>query len=112
MADDRLAAYAALLVERCVDVQPGWQVQLVSAPAAAPLVAEVERAIGRRGAYALTRLELAGLDELFQKQAPLERVAELAPIDAYELEHADCLMTIEAPENTRDGSDVPTERVA
>ena len=112
MADDRLEAYAKLLVERCVDVQPGWQVLVEASPLARPLVDEVLRAIGRRGAYALPRIDLAGLDELWLQEAPAELVGRFPPIEAYALEHADCRIMIEAPENTRDGSDVPAERMS
>jgi aminopeptidase len=110
--DARLEQYARLLVERCVDVQPGWQV-VVNAPAGAtPLVVEVLRAIARRGAYALPRLSLPGLEEVWQKEAPEELLAKVSPIDAFAHERADCLILIEAPENTRDGSDIPAERLA
>ena len=56
MADPRLASYASLLVDRCLDVQPGWQVLVRGTPAARPLVDEVVAAIARREAYALPRL--------------------------------------------------------
>ncbi|HEY6015797.1 MAG TPA: aminopeptidase, partial [Gaiellaceae bacterium] len=56
MADPRIERYAALLVDRCVDVQPGWQVLVHSSPAARPLIEEVLRRIARRGAHALMRL--------------------------------------------------------
>jgi aminopeptidase len=111
MGDDRLRAYAELLVGRCVDVQPGWQVLVEGSPAAQPLLDEVLGAIARRGAYALQRIGLAGLEELWLKEAPVELVAKLAPIEAYALEEADCRIILEAPENTRDGSDVPAERM-
>jgi aminopeptidase len=111
MADARLEAYAALLVERCVDVRPGWQVVVNSSPRGRPLVEEVLRAIGRRGAYALPRISLPGVEEIWQKEAPPELLAKVSPIEAHSLEHADCLIVIEAPENTREGSDVPTERL-
>jgi aminopeptidase len=94
-----------------VDVQPGWQVLVASSPRARPLVDEVLRAIGRRGAYALLRIDLPGLDEIWLKEAPLELVAKVAPIEAHALEQTDCRILIEAPENTRDGADVPTERM-
>ncbi len=111
MADARLEAYARLLVERCVDVQPGWQVTVASSPLGRPLVDEVLRAIGRRGAYALLRVDLPGLDEIWLKEAPVELVAKVAPIEAHALEQLDCRIVIEAPENTRNGADVPAERV-
>jgi aminopeptidase len=112
VTEERLEAYARLLVERCVDVQPGWQVVVTTSPYGRPLLVEVLRAIARRGAYALPRISLPGVEAIWQKEAPEELLSKVAPIDAFSLEHADCLIAIEAPENTREGSDVPTERVA
>ena len=111
MADARLEGYAKLLVERCVDVQPGWQVLVRSSPNGRPLVEEIVRQVGRRGAYALPRYSFSHYSPWIA-EAPEERLGELAEIDAFELDHADCLMAIEAPENTRDGSDMPAERLA
>ena len=55
MRDPRDEQYAKLLVETCVDVQPGWQVVVAASLLARPLLDEVCRAIARRGAYALVR---------------------------------------------------------
>src|SRR5215210_8229992 len=38
--DPRVEAYAALLVETCVDVQPGWQVLVTGGQLARPLLEE------------------------------------------------------------------------
>ncbi|HWN21422.1 MAG TPA: hypothetical protein VNP93_05580, partial [Gaiellaceae bacterium] len=54
--DPRLGELAALLVERSLDVQPGWQVSVRATPLARPLVTEVARAIARRGAYFIPRV--------------------------------------------------------
>lgn len=110
MADPRVESYAKLLVERCVDVQPGWQVLVRSSPGGRPLVEEVVRQIGRRGAYALPRYGFSAFSP-WVAEAPEERLGTLAEIDAFELDHADCLVVIEAPENTREGSDIPAERL-
>jgi leucyl aminopeptidase (aminopeptidase T) len=61
MADPRIEQYARLLVETCVDVQPGWQVVISSSSSGLgrPLVEEVTRQVARRGAYALLRSSLA-----------------------------------------------------
>ena len=47
MPDPRVEQYARLLVERCLNVQPGWQVVVQSSPLARPLVEEVLRHIER-----------------------------------------------------------------
>jgi len=111
--DPRIEQYAKLLVEDCVDVQSGWQVLVRSQPAAKPLIDGVCREIARRGAYALPRiaLESSGVNSAWLKEAPEELLQDLAPIDAYSIENADCFIAILAPDNTRDASDIPPERM-
>src|SRR5213593_2929549 len=115
MADPRVAEYARLLVNRCIDPQPGWQVMVLSTPFARPLVEEVQRELARRGAYCLLRLDF-GLERFpavpyaWATEAPLELLGKLAPIDLYAVENIDARITIEAPENTRDGSELGGER--
>ena len=82
MSDPRVRQLAELLVERCLDVQPGWQVTVRSTPLGRPLVDEVARAIGRRGAYALTRLAFGSdrfrVDSEWAREAPLDaRLGEI-----------------------------------
>ena len=60
MRDPRIEQYARILVDTCVEVQPGWQVIVGGGPMARPLVDEVARQIARRGAYALVRANLTG----------------------------------------------------
>jgi leucyl aminopeptidase (aminopeptidase T) len=51
VADPRVERYASLRVDTCVDVQPGWEVVMISTPLARPLLEELARQIGRKGAY-------------------------------------------------------------
>ncbi|HEX3453883.1 MAG TPA: aminopeptidase [Gaiellaceae bacterium] len=114
MIDHRVTQYARLLVETCLDVQPEWQVIVGGSTLARPLVEEVSRLVGRRGAYALQRVSLdgAGLNVPWACEAPEELLSEPAPILRYEMEHADAYLTIDAPENTRQTSAVSPERLA
>src|SRR5437867_600632 len=108
VADPRVERYARLLVERCVDVQPGWQALVVSTPLGRPLVDEVVRQIARRGAYAVVRLNfhtLPTLETVWTTEAPEELLDELPAIEAYQYDHADCYFSLRAPENTREGSE-------
>ena len=41
MRDPRDEQYTRILVETCIDVQPGWQVIVVAGPLGRPLFAEV-----------------------------------------------------------------------
>ena len=115
VSDPRVAAYAKLLVGRSIDPEPGWQVMVLSTPLARPLVDEVQRELARRGAYCLLRLDFAlerlpGVPYAWATEAPAELLAELAPIERHAVESIDARITIEAPENTRDGSELRGER--
>ena len=105
MTDHRIPDYARLLVEHCVGVQEGWQVLVVGSPLARPLVEEVARLIARKRAYALVRTPISGIGWLHDYEwtlaAPLDLVEAMPPIERHAAEHADGLIVIEAPENTR-----------
>src|SRR5256885_9386067 len=71
--DPRIEAYAKLLVERSLDVQPGWQVWINSSPLGRPLVEEAVRLIARRDAYPLVRPGGAGtMDAPFASNLALQ----------------------------------------
>ena len=102
------------MVNRCLDVQPGWQVSVRATPLARPLVREVARAIARRGAYYLPRInwgpERFRADLDWALEAPLELLAELPAIESYQVAHEDARLTIRAPEDVYAGSQLDPER--
>jgi aminopeptidase len=113
VVDPRVEKLAGLLVERCIDVQPGWQVLVMGHPGARLLLEEVCRQIGRRGAYALLRLRIDSPPlRAWMLEADEALIAEFPGIDAHGYDAMDSYVVIEAPENTRNGSDVPAERTA
>ena len=110
MRDPRLEQYARILIDTCIAVQPGWQV-LVSAPhLARPLVEEISSQLGARGAYSLLRQSVTA-SSLWIMEAPEELLKIPAPIEVHALDTADALISISAPENTRESSAVPPERI-
>ena len=112
MADPRVEAYARLLVEHCLDVQPGWQVLIRTQPASRPLLEELVRGIARRGAYAVVRLgfTLWPIDVAWASEAQPELVGELPEIDRFASDRMDARVTIDAPENTREWVGLADER--
>jgi aminopeptidase len=110
MRDPRVDEYARLLVERSVAVQPGWQVVVRSTPLARPLVDAVQEHIARRGAFPFLQLAWDTFGGPFAREAPLEQLAEPAPIQRHVWETCDAFISISAPENAREGSDLPDER--
>lgn len=114
--DPRIEQYAKLLVERCVDVQPGWQVVVQGSPLARPLVDEVVRQIARRGAYPELRMQFSQwsfpVDAVWVEEAPVEAIAMLPSIERETFLTCDARIAIVAPENTREGSSIPPEKTA
>jgi aminopeptidase len=115
VADPRVEQYARILVEQCIDVQPGWEVLVAGGALGRPLIEEVTRQIARRGAYALVRVALggsiAGPTYEWLNEASLEQVSEPSPLEVHVLEHVDALVAVEAPENTRAAASVDHEKL-
>jgi aminopeptidase len=114
MSDPRIEAYAKLLVEDCIDVQPGWQVLVSGGALARPLLEEVNRQVARRGAYAIQRVSLSGtpVNLPWASEAPDELLDKPAPIETVALTEADGWVSVEAPENTRELAALPPDRLA
>jgi aminopeptidase len=113
MTDPRIEAYAKLLVDECLDVQPGWQVMVSAGALARPLIDEVFRLLGRKGAYALPRINVAGtsFNLPWAQEAPLELLDTPSEIEMYPFHKADAWIGIEAPENTRELTGLDPERL-
>ena len=58
--DGRVERYAELLLDTCLGVERGWQVIVWGTPWARPLLEEVMKQLGERGAYPLLRLTFSG----------------------------------------------------
>jgi len=114
MADPRDRAYAELIADGCLGVQPGWQVIVGGNPQARPLLEEVCGAVARRGAYALLRVSFEGLVATslsWVANAPLHLLSVPAPLTAHEIESVDALLFVSAPDNTRAGAAIEVERM-
>jgi aminopeptidase len=95
------AAFAALLCDYCLEVQPGQQVVVRSTTLAAPLLLALQRALLEREAWPLLRVALPGQDEGFWSAARDVHLDGFAGLDLLEAERTDASVTIHAPENTR-----------
>jgi aminopeptidase len=113
--DQRDEQYARLLVETCVNVQPGWQVLVSSGVLGRPLFEEVCKVVAERGAYVLARLAFhsgtGGPPLAWVKHASDELLASQAPLEEHVLLNLDALVAIVAPENTRDAASVNPHRL-
>ena len=110
MRDPRIDEYARLLVERSVGVQPNWQVSVRATPLARPLVEAVVEQVARIGAYPILQLSFEHIGGAFAREAPLEVLQTPAPLQQRIWNEVDAFISIWAPENTREGSDLSEER--
>jgi aminopeptidase len=115
VTDPRVERYAEVLLDTCLHVQRGWQVLVWGTPWARPLLEEVMKQLGERGAYPLLRLTFSGglvSHRAWLRHAPVEVISEPASVDVHALEHCDAVLAVAAPENTRDGVDITAERLS
>ena len=114
--DGRVERYAELLLDTCLGVERGWQVMVWSTPWARPLLEEVMKQLAERGAYPLLRLTFSGghwrEHRAWLRHAPLEVISEPAMIEVHARHQCDAWIGVQAPENTRDGADIPAERTS
>ncbi len=104
MPDPRVEQYARVMVETCLDVQPGMEVMVVGGIQGRPLLTEVARQLARRGAYALMRPRFNGnyvCATDWACEAPLELIENASPIEVDAMQRIDALIAVDAPENTR-----------
>jgi aminopeptidase len=106
------AAFADLLAGYCLDVQADEAVLVRSTTLAEPLLLELQRAILRRDAWPLLRVELPGQMRAFYEDARdrhLDDYPDLAHIEAKKI---DALLGIQAPGDTRELAGVEPDRIA
>ncbi len=108
----RVDAYAKLLVERCLDVQPGMEVLIRTTHLAKPAVLALQREIARRGAHPILRIGFMmwPTNPAWAAEAPEALLGELSEIDRFASDRMDARITMDAPENTRDGTELPSDR--
>jgi aminopeptidase len=114
MADPRDRAYAELIVDGCLGVQPGWQVLVGGNPLARPLLEEVCAVLARRGAYAILRVSFESFlisAPSWLAEAPLDLISTPAPLFVHEVETCDALVFVSAPDNTRAIVGIEAERI-
>src|SRR5215210_1370546 len=101
MTDAVIARWADLLADYCLRVAPGETILIASELEARPLVEACYRALVRRGAHPLVRLELPGLAEFFVEHASDAQLDHLPPTALYEAQAVDARIRIAAESNTR-----------
>jgi aminopeptidase len=105
-------AFAALLCDYCLDVQPREQVLVRSTTLAAPLLLELQGEVLRRGAWPLLRAEVPGEAASFYANARDEQLDDFAPLALTEAKKADKVLSIQATADPRELADTDPDRIA
>jgi aminopeptidase len=106
------AAFAALLCDYCLDVQPREQVLVRSTTLAAPLLLELQGEVLRRGAWPMLRAEVPGEAASFYANARDEQLDDFAPLALTEAKKADKVLSIQATADPRELADTDPARIA
>lgn len=113
MLDDvTLSRWADLLVDYCLGVQAGESILIGSEIDARGLVEACHRAVVRRGAHPVLRLDLPGLAEDFLEHATEAQLDHCPPTALFDAEHCDGRIRIAAESDTRSMSRIDPARQA
>ena len=104
-------AFAALLCDYCLDVQPGQQVLVRSTTLAAPLLLALQRAVLEREAWPLLRAALPEQEAGFWEAARDVHLDAFPAAELAEIAAADAIVRIDAPANTRELAAVDPARM-
>ena len=105
-------AFAVLLADWCLDVQPGQQILISTTTLAEEAAVALHRAVLERGGWPLLRLAPGGLEAGFYRHARDQQIDGVAPIELREAELADASVRIMAPASVNPLADVDPELVA
>jgi aminopeptidase len=92
-------AFAALLCDWCLELQPGQQALLRTTTLAAPLVGAFHRAALERGAWPVIRLALPELEADFYRYARDAQLDSFPAVELAEVEAVDAVLSVDAPAN-------------
>jgi aminopeptidase len=93
-------AFALLIAEWCLDVQPGQQILIETTTLAQEAAVALHRAVLERGAWPLLRLSPPGLEADFHRHAREQQLDAVASIELAEVQQADSSVRIIAPAST------------
>src|SRR5262245_32803284 len=103
---------AQLLVDYCLEVQPGDIVRVRSGTIALPLVHEVYRAAIRAGANILPHLRDETLEEILLREGSVDQLQFMSPAFLQETEMIDKWLDILSDVNPRQFTSIASERLA
>lgn len=106
------SAYAHLLTEYCLDVQPGQQVLVSTSSLATELVVELQRAIMERDGWPAFRVSLDGLDKASLAYARDLHLDNVSPLEHSDFANSDLFLRVSAPFDVEGMSDLDPSRAS
>ena len=105
-------AFAVLLAEWCLDVQPGQQILISTTTLAQEAAIALHRAVLERDGFPLLRLSPGGLETDFYRHARDRHLDTIAPVELAETRMADSTLRIMAPASISPLAEIDPELVA
>lgn len=112
MPDPRITKLAQVLVHYSLELQPGEDFYLQTAPLADELNLAVYEEAMRSGAHIFAYNQVMGAEELYYKLGSDAQIEYISPIRRMIIENFRAMLLIEAEENTRALTNVNPERLA
>jgi len=110
MIEPRIEKVAQILVDYSVQVQPGDLVSLRGSTLAAPLLEAIYRRAIARGGFVHLGVSLPGLDEFFMRNASLDQVRFISPVEDLMIEKYHKFIHLMSDGNTRSMASVDPAR--
>ena len=105
-----LKKYADLLVNYCVELQPGEKLYVRSSTLAEPLIREVFRSATKAGGHVEIDLDFREKNRIFLSEANDAQLQRIPPLYKMAMETFDAYIYIRAPFNLKEDSNVPKGR--
>ena len=102
--------YADLLVNYCLELQPGQRVHIHSTTLAEPLVREVYRSALKAGALPEVTLDFRERNRIFMDIASDRQLSSVSPLTEHIISEFDATLYIRAPFNLREEGSVDPEK--
>jgi aminopeptidase len=112
MKDPRIEKYAEVLLKYCIKLKRDQLLSIRATPLATPLIKELYKQALLKGAHPYTRIIVDGLMEIYFKHSSERQLKFITPLQKYELEKTDALVSIMSGYNTKELTNVDPKRQA
>lgn len=102
--------YAELLVDYCLEIQPGEKLYVKSSTLAVPLVKEVYRVALNRGAVVEIDLDFSGKHKIYMEEAKAEQLTCLPVLQEKAMSGFDAYLNIRAPFNLKEDQNIDADK--